>query len=323
MTVRKDFPCIRTRCEMFCNHELLSVLCASSARLFVFFSCSPLFYSGFFLLPIQRVSPYPSSRSSPPSPFFLSTSRSISCHPSSPSPSLAPPLSLLTTLFLPFISPPASWSSLLLLFDCSPPPLLSPLFLPLFLSIFKPLTLALSSLISLFLPFHLFLSLSSTSLQPPEARRLAALHPREDVDLVTEVKMAMSSILNADDIKKALDAFAVADSFDHKKFFEILGLRAKSADDVKKVFTVLDADNSGYIEEEELKFVLKGFAKDGRDLTDKETKAFLKAADKDGDGKIGVDGPESYTLRSKASLRPELGVYVRRRADFKANSLPW
>ncbi|XP_043956675.1 parvalbumin 6 [Gambusia affinis] len=101
--------------------------------------------------------------------------------------------------------------------------------------------------------------------------------------------MAMSSILNADDIKKALDAFAVADSFDHKKFFEVIGLKSKSPDDVKKVFTVLDADNSGFIEEEELKFVLKGFAKDGRDLTDKETKAFLKAADKDGDGKIGID----------------------------------
>lgn len=43
--------------------------------------------------------------------------------------------------------------------------------------------------------------------------------------------------------------------------------------------------------------MLKGFAKDGRDLTDKETKAFLKAADKDGDGKIGVDG----------ELQPNLG----------------
>ncbi|XP_028454947.1 parvalbumin 6 [Sander vitreus] len=101
--------------------------------------------------------------------------------------------------------------------------------------------------------------------------------------------MAMSSILNADDIKKALDAFAVADSFNHRKFFEMVGLKAKSFDEVKKVFLVLDADNSGFIEEEELKFVLKGFAKDGRDLTDKETKEFLRAADKDGDGKIGVD----------------------------------
>lgn len=36
--------------------------------------------------------------------------------------------------------------------------------------------------------------------------------------------------------------------------------------------------------------MLKGFATGGRDLTDKETKAFLKAADKDGDGKIGVEG---------------------------------
>ncbi|XP_029294406.1 parvalbumin 6 isoform X2 [Cottoperca gobio] len=81
----------------------------------------------------------------------------------------------------------------------------------------------------------------------------------------------------------------VADSFNHRKFFEIVGLRAKSSDEVKKVFLVLDADNSGYIEEEELKFVLKGFASNGRDLTDKETKEFLRAADKDGDGKIGID----------------------------------
>ncbi|XP_038845042.1 parvalbumin-7-like [Salvelinus namaycush] len=101
--------------------------------------------------------------------------------------------------------------------------------------------------------------------------------------------MAMNSILKAADIKKALEAFAAADSFDHKKFFEMVGLKAKSAEDVKKAFLVLDADASGFIEEEELKFVLKGFASDGRDLTDKETKAFLNEADKDGDGMIGID----------------------------------
>jgi len=38
------------------------------------------------------------------------------------------------------------------------------------------------------------------------------------------------------------------------------------------------------------RFVLKGFSNDGRDLTDDETKSFLQAADKDGDGKIGIDG---------------------------------
>ncbi|XP_036409002.1 parvalbumin 6 isoform X1 [Megalops cyprinoides] len=102
-------------------------------------------------------------------------------------------------------------------------------------------------------------------------------------------EMAMKDILKADDIQKALDAFKAADSFDHKRFFAMVGLKTKPDDDVKKVFLLLDVDNSGFIEEEELKFVLKGFATDGRDLTDKETKTFLEAADKDGDGKIGME----------------------------------
>ncbi|XP_016307839.1 parvalbumin-7-like [Sinocyclocheilus anshuiensis] len=101
--------------------------------------------------------------------------------------------------------------------------------------------------------------------------------------------MAMKSILNPDDIKKALDAFQAVDSFDPKRFFEMVGLKAKSTEDVNKAFHVLDADNSGFIEEEELKFVFKHFAAEGRDLSDKETKAFLQAADKDGDGKIGAE----------------------------------
>merc|ERR1712168_1352970 len=98
----------------------------------------------------------------------------------------------------------------------------------------------------------------------------------------------MEDLLKAADIKKALEAFA-ATTFDHKKFFDMVGMKAMSAENVKKVFQTLDADESGFIEEEELKFVLKGFSPDGRDLTDEETKAFIDAADKDGDGKIGIE----------------------------------
>ncbi|KAL0992671.1 hypothetical protein UPYG_G00096530 [Umbra pygmaea] len=161
---------------------------------------------------------------------------------------------------------------------------------------------------SLSLPFSLYRSIFSSpdshspgSLKTPRLRvRLPVSLPdcpasplklRHQLGyrLSQSYKMAMNSILNAADIKKALDAFAAEGSFDHKKFFEMVGLKGKSEEDVKKAFLVLDADASGFIEEEELKFVLKGFSSDGRDLTDKETKAFLNEADKDGDGMIGMD----------------------------------
>lgn len=48
-------------------------------------------------------------------------------------------------------------------------------------------------------------------------------------------------------------AFSAADSFEYKAFFKACGLSSKSADEVKKAFLIIDQDNSGFIEEEELK----------------------------------------------------------------------
>eukprot|EP00069_Balaena_mysticetus_P008720 bmy_01166T0 len=42
------------------------------------------------------------------------------------------------------------------------------------------------------------------------------------------------------------------DSFDYKKFFQMVGLKKKSPDDVKKVFHILDKDKNGFIDEKEL-----------------------------------------------------------------------
>lgn len=74
-----------------------------------------------------------------------------------------------------------------------------------------------------------------------------------DYQILIGIKRSLNEIVKVLMWLLCFSVCPVADSFDHKKFFELVGLKSKSADDVKKVFTVLDADNSGFIEEEELK----------------------------------------------------------------------
>ncbi|TWW81496.1 Parvalbumin alpha A1 [Takifugu flavidus] len=115
--------------------------------------------------------------------------------------------------------------------------------------------------------------------------------------------MAFSGILSDADITAALAACQAADSFNHKSFFAKVGLAGKSKEDIAKAFGIIDQDKSGFIEEDELKVLflprlfLQNFSASARALTDTETKAFLKAGDTDGDGKIGVDAPESFCYK--------------------------
>lgn len=50
---------------------------------------------------------------------------------------------------------------------------------------------------------------------------------------------------------------AAPDSFSYKKFFQLIGLTKKSPEEVREVFRLLDDNNSGFIEESELKYVSK------------------------------------------------------------------
>ncbi|XP_078388089.1 parvalbumin alpha-like [Cetorhinus maximus] len=101
--------------------------------------------------------------------------------------------------------------------------------------------------------------------------------------------MPITKLLATADIDKALNAVQTPGSFDHKKFFQLVGLKKKTPEQVKEVFNILDQDQSGFIEEDELKCVLKGFSAKGRELSESETKALLAAGDADHDGKIGAE----------------------------------
>ncbi|KAM3863867.1 parvalbumin alpha-like [Diretmus argenteus] len=122
-----------------------------------------------------------------------------------------------------------------------------------------------------------------------ETKDLMAAGDKDGDGKIGMEEMAFAGVLNEADIKAALDGCKAADSFNYKTFFKACGLSAKTVDEVKKAFGIIDQDASGFIEEEELKLFLQNFSAGARALTDKETKAFLSAGDSDGDGMIGLD----------------------------------
>ncbi|KAM9305953.1 parvalbumin, thymic CPV3-like [Gastrophryne carolinensis] len=101
--------------------------------------------------------------------------------------------------------------------------------------------------------------------------------------------MSLTDILSASDIAAALKECQAPDTFNHKKFFQTSGLTKKPASQVKEVFGILDNDQSGFIEKNELRFFLQRFDPSCRELTDSECREFMAAADHDRDGKVGAE----------------------------------
>lgn len=67
-------------------------------------------------------------------------------------------------------------------------------------------------------------------------------------------------------------------------------------DEVKKTFQIFDIDGNGYISADEIKKTMQNI---GENLTDEEVKDMIKAADKNGDGKIDLSGNNFQISKEK------------------------
>ena len=65
-----------------------------------------------------------------------------------------------------------------------------------------------------------------------------------------------------------------------------MGLSAEQTEELKKAFSVMDANGDGVVTKDELKTLLKGL---GEDVTDEVVDEMIKLADSDGDGKVNFD----------------------------------
>ncbi|KAI1886443.1 hypothetical protein AGOR_G00195810 [Albula goreensis] len=108
---------------------------------------------------------------------------------------------------------------------------------------------------------------------------------------VKKVALAMGASLSDQDIDRIPREMRLQGNFNYGKFFEYMR-QFKTSDQqeevIKKAFQVLDKDGSGYIEWNEIKYILSTIPSSVPivPLSDEEAEAMIQAADTDGDGRI-------------------------------------
>ncbi|XP_029455069.1 parvalbumin-like EF-hand-containing protein [Rhinatrema bivittatum] len=108
---------------------------------------------------------------------------------------------------------------------------------------------------------------------------------------VKKVALAMGTSLTDKDIDLMPVEMRHHASFNYNKFFEYMQkfhTSGQSEENIRKAFQMLDKDNSGYIEWNEIKYILSIIPGTTPvvPLSDEEAEAVIQAADTDGDGRI-------------------------------------
>ncbi|XP_029114482.1 parvalbumin-like EF-hand-containing protein [Scleropages formosus] len=108
---------------------------------------------------------------------------------------------------------------------------------------------------------------------------------------VKKMAMAMGASLSDQDIDRIPREMRMQGNFNYNKFFEYMQqfkTSEQQEDVIKKAFQTLDKDGSGYIEWNEIKYILSTVPSSTPvvPLSDEEAEAMIQAADVDGDGRI-------------------------------------
>ncbi|KAM6163392.1 parvalbumin-like EF-hand-containing protein [Rhynchocyon petersi] len=109
-----------------------------------------------------------------------------------------------------------------------------------------------------------------------------------------KMALAMGTSLSDKDIELLPSDMRHHGSFNYLKFFEYMQkFRASGQLEtaIQKAFQMLDKDKSGFIEWNEIKYILSTVPSSGPapPLTDEEAEAMIQAADSDGDGRIDYE----------------------------------
>ncbi|KAM5273226.1 parvalbumin-like EF-hand-containing protein [Ctenodactylus gundi] len=128
-----------------------------------------------------------------------------------------------------------------------------------------------------------------------------------DEDFSSQMKkmaLAMGTSLSDKDIDLLPSDMRHHGSFNYLKFFEYMHKFQASGQlegAIHKAFQALDKDGSGFIEWNEIKYILSAIPSAGltAPLTDEEAEAVIQAADADGDGRIAYEEFSDFIKKEK------------------------